>query len=431
VPIGLPRVLGDLWRHSPMILGAACTILVPRGQAETYYVSAETGADDAAGKTPDTAFHSFAPALALLKPGDRLVIASGLYKEPMRVSVSGTAEAPIEIQGAAGARPMVRAEEDAISIDADYIVLSHLDAVGATGSAIVIQPKHHHVTVADNLVHDSGTAGIVGIQTDYLSILRNRAFGNAMTSIWQGSGISIYQAANFDTKPGFHNVIAQNIAYGNYNKVPDPKLPPATLGHTTDGNGIIIDDFRHTQVWMGKTTPPYTAESLVENNLVFDNGGRGIQVFLSDNVTVRNNTSVRNLQDPKLLGTKFGEIQAVYAKNIKMFNNIMVPRNDHFYGVMAADAKALEADYNLTVGGSATYFFRSSGIAWGAHNTVGHEPGFRAPDAEGDRADFHLTARSEALGRGDPRQAPAVDLDGHARRGDGPADVGAYQFAPG
>src|SRR5262249_59863401 len=86
-----------------------------------------------------------------------------------------------------------------------------------------------------------------------------------------------------DDAPGFHNVIAQNIAHDNSN-------PPGG----TDGNGIIFDDGRHTQ----SDKLPYTPATLIENNLVYFNGGGGIHVFRSTNVTVRNNTAYWNRQLP-------------------------------------------------------------------------------------------------------------------------------------
>ena len=41
----------------------------------------------------------------------------------------------------------------------------------------------------------------------------------------------------------------------------------------------------------------YTFPTLVENNLVYSNGGKGIQIQLSDNVTIRNNTAYHNNLD--------------------------------------------------------------------------------------------------------------------------------------
>jgi parallel beta-helix repeat protein len=412
----------------PLLAGTSCCALAFSAHAETYYVSADAGGDAVSGRTAAEAFHSFGKAVSVLKPGDRLIVEDGLYPEGLQISVSGTAQAPIQIQGAAGPRPKLRSPSDAVEVDGDYIEIAHLDVVGASGSGIVVQPGHHHVLIEDNVAHDSGTAGINGIQTDYISIVRNQVYRNSMTSPWQGSGISLYQAANIDDAPGFHNVIAQNIVYENANKTPDPKLPAKSQGHTTDGNGIIVDDFRHTQAWMGKRTPAFRSRSLVENNLVFRNGGRGIHIFLSDDVVVRNNTVAFDLQDSKILGTKFGEIETIYAKNVEIYNNMMVPKSRDVVGYLATDASSIKADYNLTVGSAATYLQDVSDVTWQSHNIAGQQAGFRNSDGVGGQADFHLTDRSDAVGNGDAATSSAVDLDARARPKGRPVDIGAYQL---
>src|SRR5581483_1870720 len=89
------------------------------------------------------------------------------------------------------------------------------------------------------------------------------------------SGIDIYELKNYDTAGGYHNYIQGNVVYNNASKV-----PLAGKTYTTDGNGIIIDDSRHTQ--NTSLGAPYTGHTLIENNVSFSNGGRGIHVYLSD-----------------------------------------------------------------------------------------------------------------------------------------------------
>ena len=395
--------------------------------ATTYYVGTG-GSDTASGQTEAEAFHSFARAMSALKPGDRLVVESGHYDEPLNVTVSGTADAPIEITGGKGSLPQLRDEAGAVVVNADYVRLSRLDAasIGDDGNAILVEPGHHHVTISDTVAHDSGCSGIGGLQTDYLTIRHNRVYGNAKRSPWQCSGISIYQAANVDDRPGFHNVISGNIVTGNMNLVPDPKLPPRSQGKTTDGNGIILDDFHHEQVWRGRKTAPYTATSLVENNVAIGNGGRGIEVSQSDGVTIRNNTVFHDLKDTHLLGDEFGEIRVIFAKDVRIFNNIMVPGDSATYGLLAYEARSIVADHNLVVGGRHPgYRAKAASLDWAAHNLIGTEAGF--VDA-GEKPDLHLTARSPAVGQGAGDQAPRNDLDGKSRPVSGAVDLGAYQL---
>ena len=422
-------------RRKPAVLltlATLCGAVLPEAStAATYYVDGANASDTAAGTTAATAYHSFAKAMTALAPGDHLMIAAGRYDEPLRITVSGNARAPLVIEGAAGALPVIVAASDAVSVEADYVTLSRVNAAstGPMGSAIVVQAGHHHVTISHVIAHDSGCAGIAGLQTDYIAIRHNVVYGNGRSSPWQCSGISLYQAADFDTAPGFHNVIADNIVYRNVNLVPDPKLTGPSAGHTTDGNGIIIDDFRHTQTWRGQRTPAYSNSTLVENNVAFDNGGRGIQVFFSDHVTVRNNTVYRNLQDRRLLGTAFGEIQVVSSTAVTVANNLIVPSQDHGVGLLAVDTNSVVADYNVSIGERPPYDTLHATLAWGAHNHAGRSPGFRIEGSGELLPDLHLTTASDALGRADPAQAPAEDLDGRSRTRARHVDAGAYQLS--
>jgi parallel beta-helix repeat protein len=57
----------------------------------------------------------------------------------------------------------------------------------------------------------------------------------------------------------------------------------------TDGNGIIFDDWGLVS---------YAYAGLIESNIVFNNGGRGIEVNSPQNVTVANNVAFDNARDP-------------------------------------------------------------------------------------------------------------------------------------
>ncbi|MDB5361072.1 MAG: Parallel beta-helix repeat protein [Rhodospirillales bacterium] len=413
-------------RSCSVILVLASLASATPAWATTYYVSVEQGSDQGDGLSPTSAVRSLAQATEQLMPGDHLVIESGHYSEPLRLTKSGTAAAPIEVGGSEGALPQIRTDGDAVTIAADYIRLSRIDAAssGDLGSAIVVQPGHHHVKITDTVAHDSGCGGIAAIQTDHIEIRHNRVFGNGMRSPWQCSGISLYQAANVDDAPGFHNVISGNLAYGNMNKVPDPKLPARAAGHTTDGNGIIIDDFRHDQVWQGRKTPRYRAATLVENNIAYGNGGRGIEVFYSDDVSLRNNTSSGNLLDARMVDGTYGEIYVAFADHIKIFNNLVDAHGNKAFAIMLAHTKRLDGDYNMMVGGKPPGLGRDAAeISWGSHNFLADAAGFTS---EGDH-DFHLMPNSKAVNAGSPARGSSLDLDGAGRPGDGTVDIGAYQ----
>lgn len=405
------------------VLTVGAVLLAAPAAAETWYV-APKGNDKAAGTSAQTAFKTLGRATKELKPGDTLKVASGTYYEQFALAASGTAEQPITVVGDGPTRPVIKNLEDAITISGSYIDLSFFEAHSmGEGSAISIGKKNHHIRVAGSIARDSGCGGIAAQQTDYLTIEDNIVRGNSQRSPWQCSGISIYQAKAFDDKPGFHNVIRRNISYANMNLVVDNKISQSG-GKTTDGNGIIIDDFRNTQ--LNSTNGVYKAATLVENNLVVDNGGRGIQVFLSDNVMVRNNTAYMNLKDKNLMGPTNGELSAVKSGNVTFVNNVAVVRDKKMVGFLDSITTGNRWDNNLSLGGARRYTYQSD-ARFGDGNQVDVDPKLRAPAADAINADFRPRPDSPLVQAGLADHAPRDDLDKQARPEGKRPTLGAYE----
>jgi parallel beta-helix repeat protein len=197
-------------------------------------------------------------------------------------------------------------------------------------------------------------------------------------------------------------------------------------GKTTDGNGIIIDDFRNTQG--GGTGSAYQPATLIENNLVFDNGGRGVHVFLSDNVVVRHNTAFMNLKDRNLMGPRNGEFSAVKANKVVFANNLAVVRDKKMVGFLDSNTSGNAWDGNLTTGGGRNYVERSD-ARWGDANLYDVDAKLRAPGIDLANADFHPRPDSPAIKAGIADQAPADDLEKRARPTGQKPTVGAFEPA--
>ena len=107
-----------------------------------------------------------------------------------------------------------------------------------------------------------------------MQILNNVVHDNAHWSAFGNSGISVSTSANLDNGAQPHILIEGNLVYNNQQLVP-------TIGSNTitDGEGIILD-----------TNPGYTGGFLVQNNTVYNNGGPGIESFLSNNAVIAGNT---------------------------------------------------------------------------------------------------------------------------------------------
>jgi hypothetical protein len=280
-----------------------------------YYVDGVSGVDSNNGLTEGTAYRTIQRPLNLgiLNPGDTVLvkdIPNGAYSGAVNITVSGSAGNPITFKSFSPAyRPKTSGANNAFNIQANYIEIDGFDCTSTIFDVIVLgnstqslgTPINHHITVRNCVVHDGPGNGILGIRSDYLTIEDNIVYNNSYTVVNQTSGICTFQLRDSNTSDlGVHNIIRGNTSYGNINKVP---YAGQTGGATqvSDGNGIIIDDMRCVQ---NNTAgfPAYMAVTLVEKNYCWNNGGRGIHTFLSDNVIIRQNTCWDNLLSANLAG---------------------------------------------------------------------------------------------------------------------------------
>lgn len=383
----------------------------------TYHV-AITGSDTGIGSS-ELPWRTITFSSSQLKPGDVLVVQPGTYREQIWFAASGTARAPITLRAGTPGEARLAPPEGAYStlnLRANYLVIEGFDIVGGSGHGIDIEGAHH-IAIRGNIVHDSGGSGISSAKSDWISIERNEVRGNAATNEYQTSGISLWQNLDLAEGPdGFRNIIRANTVHGNAQSA-------ALTWEHTDGNGIIIDGFHDTD---------YTHKTLIEGNLVYDNGGKGIHVFLSDHVTVRNNTVWHNNYDPLNPGTWRGELSNAQASHNTWVNNIAV-------------ADPSTNGWNRAINNVSTNGYINQGVGWYSNltfdgvagqvslmsdydtpraeeNLLGLDPGFLDPPSN-----FRLAAHSPALDAGTMRAGAALaDLDGHQRVVGG-IDLGAFE----
>lgn len=380
----------------------------------TIYYVATTGSNSNAGSATSP-WRSINHAMQSgLKPGDEVVVRPGTYNESISIDRDGSAAGDITLRSEKPGEALIRPPAgawNAISVNANYVTVKGFDIKGGGGDGLEGNGVHH-VKVLGNVVHDSGESGIQFNQSEFLTIEGNETYGNA-SSGWF-SGISIYQARNITgdtTTDGFRTIVRNNVSHDNITK----------SGQHTDGNGIIIDDFQSTQAG---GNPNYIYPTLVEGNLVYDNGGKGIQVTWSDYVTVRNNTAYHNNQDALNSGTWRGELSNSQSSNNTWVNNIAVADRQTNSNNTAIDNTSYGGYANKgTVWYNNVTFNGASGQASvktdGGNpmpsaangNKLGVDPGFVQPGT-----DFHLRAGSLAIDAGTNRFGlGATDLDGDVR----------------
>ncbi len=171
-------------------------------------------------------------------------------------------------------------------IIADYVKIDGFDVSGSQATGITGSGAHH-VEVTNNIVHDNEANGIYLGKADFLLVEGNVVYDNAAKG--GSSGIHLKAAYNItgsNSTSEYRIIVRDNVSYGNKTE----------YGPLTDGNGISLDDFRNTQI---PSLPEYQFKTLVEDNVVYSNTGRGIQVAWSDHATIRDNISIHNNADAR------------------------------------------------------------------------------------------------------------------------------------
>ncbi len=417
--------------------------------ATNYYVS-PSGDNNNNGLSTTTAFQTIEAATYAVSAGDTVYVRNGTYTKTYPESliayltISGTAGNPITFRNYPGENPVLQMNATnwaAFAINGcDYITIDGFTIIGnndnitlayaqsqqtnignpaTSGNGIAINTEYqnetnkpHHIIVRNCKISKCGGGGIYSYNADYITIENNIVSECGWYAPYGNSGISIYQNWNSDSNNAvFKNFITGNTCYRNENFIPF-----YVVGTITDGNGIIIDDCRNTQ--NNSTLGIYTGKTYVANNLVFDNGARGIHCFESDNVLVINNTSYKNCKSPT---TREGELTAIYASNISFVNNIIDPEVN-VPPISQYEATNIIANKNLMT--SNFDLANPQGT-----NTVIGEANFINPTTSFATADFHLQATSPAITVGTQTNAPITDKDGIIRLANGTIDIGCYEFA--
>ncbi len=425
------NVLGGLGRSGPKsllrsavlavllasLLGLVPVRTAPVAAQRTFpnaKVVAPWGNDGNSG-TADSPWQTLSHASRNVGPGDVVLIRAGTYTNQLtNVASRGEPGRRIVFRNYPGERPVIQGtggfNSDGSKVwggihlvePAAYLTFSGLEVAGTSDTvdtAGVMLWRTHHITVRNLNIHDFGGGGVNAASSEKLTIENNIIRNNAQWRPEAASGISIYQAIDFDGQTsGYTNIIRNNRVSHNEN------LVPHTSGEFTDGNCIVIDRFRDVG---------YTGRTLIANNVCSDNGGRGIHIFRSDNVHVLNNTLYHNRKTSQLTGD--GELSTFEADNVLFRNNLVWPRD----GLRAANpwlSTRIRFDNNLFVG--------SNGVRHGNGNIVVSDAKLRAPGT-GSKADFRLRGDSPAIDAGH-WVAPTTDRTRRARNG--APDIGAIEF---
>ncbi len=423
--------------------------------ATTFYVRTDgNDANDGLADNSTRALRTIQKGVDKMRGGDVLIVGNGTYNTSGLIYIdgkSGTAaqRTIIKAQNRWGAKIRTANLYGAIEVrNSSYITIQNFDVGhqfptdGSKNQGSGIQSfDSDYVNVLDNYVHDCGCGGISFREGDYATIQGNVTRDNAKLSRYNCSGISVYQPEQLNNNSGFHIVIRRNVSFENECTLPFD-VGAGTFAKPTDGNGIILDDFQNSQ---RTGYAAYKAQTLVENNLVFNNGGAGIKVFATDNATIRNNTAWHNNRILKNYSGTPGDIAVTYSPGIfEVYNNVSVSLNEAACSALeyinSPNYGYMNRQSNLLVG---TVKMPSDNSKWGASNdlTVGRSnqgyPQFaNATTSIGSFSSvndfdqyFRLKSASPGANSGNNGLAAGNDLEGTTRPQNGTVERGCYEGA--
>lgn len=417
---------------------------MPPTQGGRYLYVAPSGDDGADGLSRDGAVRTLQRAAGLTRPGDTVLVAGGTYGAPGKSSVlgietSGTPGHWITYAAYPGTRPLIRASGwQGIHVHASYVTVSGFTVRGDSDELTAAQrararggdthdqslngnciaadeqrtanpPRRpHHVRIWGNTVTHCPLAGISAQFADYVTVAYNIAAHNSRWSPFGGSGISLNSAWDSDgNTTAYKMVIKGNLTYGNENLVPSAS---GDFARITDGNGIIVDSFDNAGFHGAPLhQASYTGRTLVEDNVSYDNGGRGAVVYRSGRVDLVHNTLYHNVRSAELTS----DLTAVHAWDVTVTGNIVAAAPGERAADFSPSGQRSRFSGNLVLG--------DYSAATGRGTNRGGDPLFADPGA----GDFRLGPGSAAIDRGVPDASPAVDADRLPR--DGHPDLGAYE----
>jgi parallel beta-helix repeat protein len=320
-------------------------------------------------------------------------------------------------------------EDTVPSAEGDTVLLDERRMLSQGGVSLLqftwggVTQRASHVTISDCVFTKNCAAG-VGILGDYVTVENCQFSDNLKRNNRGTSAVNIFQAVSSDSSTRTKIVVQNNRIWDNENLCVYYRD-----GKITDGNGIIVDVCNDEP---GNSN--YVGRMCLRNNVIYDNGGAGINVNRSDNVDVYNNTCYLNVRSPYLWngGTidgipglaPFGEIMVTTARGCNVRNNVLYGRPEPTILYQRSGANDCVWDYNVHYIQGRTD--NSPTIPGRGSVCIRRDPRFTAPGT-GASADFSLLSSSPAIDAGTSVRL-YFDIAGTPRPQGRTTDIGAYEW---
>ena len=162
----------------PSVVPSPTTPSTQPTTGKTYYVA--TNGNDAAPGTAALPWRTFARAWQVMRPGDTLLIADGVYTEPLHVGVEGVAGAPITIKAVNDGKVTIDGQGQTIPIklgdnwpgdNRSYITVEGIVAKNGTEAAVRVRGDHmvlRRVSAYDAGLRSNSAVMLVAWSSDVL-----------------------------------------------------------------------------------------------------------------------------------------------------------------------------------------------------------------------------------------------------------------------
>ena len=426
-----------------MLLAVA---LVPSGLGSAassvlYVDRGSSGCSDAGVGSLTQPFCTIGAAAGKVVAGQTVQVAAGSYPETVKIVSSGSSTAPISFVTAPGATVTLGSGKTSGFVIAgkSWIAVKGFRVTGTTSYGIAVSGSAH-ITLSANRISYSGRpvsgstrAGIRLYNVVDSLVAQNTVDHNS------DSGILL-------TTDSTRNEVRGNHVFANARQY--TRAAAGIRLYSAPGN-TVRDNIAHHNEDSGIESYTQSNNTLLYNNLTYDNGDHGIDNLRVTGQRIVANTVYRNVTAG--INVEGGSTGATIRNNISVDNGIASPRTRSNIRVDSASISGTSMDDDLVhlsttgavllIWNSTSYYsLEAFRAATGQERRgIAADPRWKSTTT----GDFHLSAGSPAIdsaNSGAPGQ-PATDLENNPRLDDpatpntgiGPRaydDRGAYEYRP-
>jgi hypothetical protein len=320
----------------------------------TVYVNGDEGSDSNDGSREASAYATIQHAVDVAQPGDRILVAEGIYGYLSIYGYRGDPEHWLSIESINDrTRPVINVAnnsgDDGVDIQqSSFVGLYGFEIEGLqtsnspNPSGVAVFRGCDHIAVWNNDIHDFPGGGVNNFYIhsnvyngetlpaggwDLVDVFFNEIHETSKYNPTNTSGISFYGAVDTTGSrlPGGYGYRAVgNYIYDVICTV-DSSSGAGNYPFVTDGNGISVDSLSRPY---DSSLQPYTKTGLVEANVLVGNGGRGVHVYNSVNMDGLFNTAVGNLRTDSPAINNGVELDSnIPNGSVNYYGNVILPLN--------------------------------------------------------------------------------------------------------